>query len=186
MRSIIPLFSLALFASAPALSTEVVPVAAFRSVELRGGGTVDIVPGPTQRVTIVDGSGQYTRVHVDRDTLKIDACNGRCPSNYRLRVEVQSPHAPDLGVSGGGSIVARSGFAPQARLAAAVDGGGKVDARAVQAGSVNAAVNGGGEVVVFARSELTAAVNGGGTVRYVGRPQVTSAVQGGGTVRAVQ
>lgn len=186
MRSTIPLFALALAVSAPALSTELVPVPAFRSVELRGGGNVTVVPGPAQRVTIVDGSSQYTRVRVERDMLKIDACNGRCPSNYRLRIEIQSPHVPDLAVNGGGSIVAQPGFAPQSRLAAAVNGGGKVDSRAVQAGTVSAAVNGGGELVVSARSMLTAAVNGGGTVRYVGHPQVTSVVHGGGIVRAAQ
>lgn len=184
MRSLVPLFALALVASAPALSTELVPVPAFRSVELRGGGNVTVVPGPAQRVTIVEGSSQYTRIHVERDALKIDACNEHCPRNYRLRIEVQSPRAPDLGVSGGGSVMAQPGFAPQSHLAAAVDGGGKVDARAVQAGTVTAAVNGGGEVFVSARSMLTAAVNGGGTVRYAGHPQVTSAVHGGGAVRA--
>src|SRR4051795_4165715 len=99
MRSIIPLFALAFAVSAPALAAEVVPVPAFRSVELRGGGDVSIVPGPAQRVAIVEGRSQFTQVRVGRDgKLRIDACNNRCPRHYRLRIQVQSPRVPDLAV----------------------------------------------------------------------------------------
>ena len=80
MRSIIPLFAVALAVSASALATELVPVSPFRSVELRGGGNVVVVPGPVQRVTIVDGSSRFTRFRVERDgQLKIDTCNAQCP-----------------------------------------------------------------------------------------------------------
>src|SRR5438132_12062416 len=99
MRSIAPLFALALAISAPALATEVVPVAPFRSVELRGGGDVVVVPGPAQRVTILEGSTQFTRLRLESDgKLRIDACNESCPRTYRLRVEIQSPHVPPVGV----------------------------------------------------------------------------------------
>jgi hypothetical protein len=65
-------------------------------------------------------------------------------------------------------------------------GGGKVDMLAVSAGTVNAAVHGGGLVSVHARSNLSAAVNGGGEVRYAGNPAVTSAVSGGGAVHRIK
>jgi hypothetical protein len=58
-----------------------------------------------------------------------------------------------------------------------------IDARAVQASDVNAAVNGGGQLLVNARRSLNAAVNGGGAVRYTGNPQVSMAVRGGGAVQ---
>jgi hypothetical protein len=184
MRSMIPLFAAVLAVSAPALALEVVPVPSFRSVELRGGGDVLVRPGPVQRVTIVEGSTRFTRVRVGRDgRLTIDACNERCPHSYRLRVEIESPRVPDLAVAGGGVVHAAGGFAAQRDLAAAVNGGGKVDARAIDAIDVSAAVNGGGEVDVRPRSTLSAAVNGGGAIRYWGNPQVTSAVMGGGSVQ---
>lgn len=186
MRSFIPLFTLVFLASAPVLAAEVVSVPPFRSIELRGGGEVVVVPGPAQRVAIVDGSSQFTRVQVQPGgKLRIDACsNARCPQHYRLRVEIQSPRVPDLAVSGGGQITTGAGFAAQQQLAAAVHGGGRIDARTLQASSVTAAVSGGGEVVVHPRSSLTAAVNGGGMVRFLGHPQVTSVVHGGGLVRS--
>src|SRR5436309_893918 len=103
--------------AAPALAAEVVPVGQFRSVELRGGGFATVVPGPVQRVSIVEGSSQVTHMRVERDgQLRIDTCDDRCPANYRLRVEIQSPFVPNLGVSGGGGIVTQGGFRAQAHL----------------------------------------------------------------------
>jgi len=183
MRTIIPLLVLPLVASIPAIAAETVPVAPFNSVELRGGGQITVRPGPVQRITILDGSTAFTHVYMASDRrLRIDVCNNRCPRHYRLRVEVQSPNAPDLAVSGGGAIAVAGGYRPQPRLAAAVNGGGSIDARALSAANVSAAVNGGGNVVVNAQRSLSAAVNGGGAVRYIGNPRVSMAVRGGGMV----
>ena len=184
MRSIVPLFAVVFAASAPVLATEVVPVPQFRSVELRGGGAVTIVPGSSQRVTILEGTSQITSMRVDHGgKLEIDTCrSGQCPNAYRLRVEIQSVRVPDLAVNGGGLISTSAGFAPQSQLSAAVNGGGKIDARSIEATNVSAAVNGGGELMVRPRGALSAAVNGGGRVRYWGTPSVSSAIRGGGSV----
>jgi hypothetical protein len=183
MRLSLALITAVFAFAAPAFAAEVVPVPQFRSVELRGGGSVTLVPGPVQHVTIVEGSSQFTHMYVERDGhLRIDTCDARCPPVYRLRVEIQSPNVPDLGIAGGGAIVAQGGFRPQAHLAAAVNGGGHIDARAVEAAAVSAAVRGGGQILVRPRSSLAAAVNGGGLDRFWGNPQVTSAVRGGGAV----
>ena len=183
MRSTLPLFALALAVSAPVLATEVIPVAGFRSIQLVGGGIVNVAPGPTQRVTILEGSSRFTRMRVEPNgKLKIVTCDDRCPHTYRLRVEIQSPRVPDLAISGGGLINATGGFRPQPQVSVAINGGGKIDARAVEASNVSAAVNGGGEILVRPRSMLSAAVNGGGHVRYWGNPRVSMAVHGGGAV----
>src|SRR4029078_2081145 len=183
MRSYLPLFLAAFAASAPALATEVVPVPAFRSVQLRGGGEVSIRPGPVQRVTIVEGSARITRFRVERDgKLRIDVCDGNCPRQYRLRIDLQSPSAPDVAIAGGGLIRASGGFPAQRQLSAAVMSGGKIDMLAGSGGSVNAAVHGGGLISVRPRSSLSAAVNGGGQVRYAGNPTVSRRINGGGAV----
>ena len=183
MRSLLFLLPIAA-AAVPAIAAETVPVPAFRSVELRGGGDVVVRPGPAQRVTIVSGSSRFTGFHVTRyGQLRIDACNERCPQHYDLRIEIVSPHAPDLAIQGGGTIAAAPGFAPQSDLSAAVDGGGIIDLRAVAASSFNAAINGGGKILAGRSSVLAAAVNGGGEVRYSGNPEVSSAIHGGGNVR---
>ncbi|HWI87669.1 MAG TPA: DUF2807 domain-containing protein [Sphingomicrobium sp.] len=184
MRSLVPLFVFAIAAAAPVLAVEPVPVPTFRAIELHGGGMITIVPAEVQRVTLLEGSTQFTRVRVDREgKLVIDACNEQCPRSYHLQIQIESPHVLGVGVDGGGLINIGSGFAPQNELGVAVNGGGKIDARSIDAAHVGAAVNGGGQILVRARSALGATVNGGGEIRYWGNPVVASSIEGGGAVR---
>ena len=183
MRSILSLFAAALLTSVPALAAGLIDVPQFRSVELRGGGAVDVVPGPQERVAIIEGNSRFTQIYVENDgKLVINNCKEPCPAGYRLRVEVQSPIAPGLAVDGGGQIVTRGGFSMQQHLAAAVHGGGHIDARSIDAIHVSAAVDGGGNIAVHPRSTLSAAVNGGGHIRYDGNPTTAVAIRGGGDV----
>jgi hypothetical protein len=185
MPSIAPLFAAAFAAAAPALATEIVAVPQFRSVELRGGGTVEVVPAPVQRVTLLSGSRQFTDIRVLSDgRLQITtSCNARCPRNYPLNVRIEAPRVPDVAVSAGGTIVARPGFMPQPQVAAAVHAGGTIDLRALDAANVSAAVHAGGDIYVHARESLSAAVNAGGDIHYSGHPRVSIAVANGGDVR---
>lgn len=183
MRSILPLFAAALLTSIPALAAGLVDVPQFHSVELRGGGAVDVLPGPQERVAIIEGSSRFTHIYVKNDgQLVIDNCTQPCPQGYRLKVEVQSPRAPGLAVDGGGQIVTAQGFSLQQELAAAVRGGGHIDARSVDAVHVSAAVDGGGNIAVHPHGTLSAAVRGGGHIRYDGNPTTAIAIRGGGDV----
>ena len=183
MRSILPLFAITLVAAVPAIAAETVPVSSFRQIELRGGGNVFVRPAAVQRVTIVEGSGRVTSARVDRDgRLRIDACNGQCPRNYRLRMIIDTPNIEALAIKGGGTIVAARGFRHQRNFAAAIMGGGKLDARDIASTHVAAAVNGGGELLVSPIADLAGAVRGGGSIRYTGNPRVSSAVSGGGSI----
>ena len=183
MRSILPLFALTLVAAVPAIAAETVPVSSFRQIELRGGGNVIVRPAAVQRVTIVEGSSRVTRAQIVRDgRLQIDACNGQCPRGYRLRIVIDTPSIEALAIKGGGQISTARGFRAQRNLAAAVQGGGRIDARELAATRVAAAVNGGGELIVAPASDLAAAVRGGGSIRYSGNPRVSSAISGGGSI----
>lgn len=183
MRSTVLLLPLILAIAAPLCAAEVVAVPAFRSVELRGGGNVVVRPGPAQRVVVLNGSTQFTHFHMrGGGQLVIEACNDRCPRHYDLRIEIDSPHAPDVAIQGGGAIVAAPGFAPQPQLSAAIDGGGLIDVRSVAATKVGAAINGGGKILSGRSASLAAAVNGGGEVRYAASGNVSMAVRGGGSV----
>lgn len=185
MRSIILLFALALAPAAVALAAQPVPVPAFDSVQLNGGGDIDLVPGAVQRVTLLNGSTQFTSFQVRRNgELQIStSCDGRCPHNYDLHVQIESPRVPDVAVHAGGTITARPGFAPQRQISAAVSAGGTIDLRAVAANDVSAAINAGGDIFVRPRVSLSAAVHAGGDVHYSGNPQASMAVSDGGDVR---
>jgi hypothetical protein len=184
MRSILPLFAIAIAASTPALAVEPVAVPAFRAIQLHGGGIVTITPASVQRVTLLEGSTQFTRIQVDREgKLRIDACNERCPRNYNLRIQIETPSIMGLGVNGGGQMTTANGFASQREIGVAVNGGGKIDARSIDAAAVGAAVNGGGQILVRSNGTLGAAVRGGGEIVYWGNPNVATSIAGGGAVR---
>jgi hypothetical protein len=178
------MFALALVAAAPALADgQSVPVPAFTAVQLRGGGDLTIVPGPVQRVTIINGSRQFTTFRMrEGQQLDIDACNAQCPRNYNLRIRIESPIVPTVAVHAGGTIVAGRGFGPQREVVAAVSAGGTIDLRALNTEKAVAAVNAGGDIYIRPRASLVAAVSDGGDVHYSGNPAVTTAVQGGGNV----
>jgi hypothetical protein len=184
MRILLPFVIAALALPAQTRAAENVPVSPFRSVELRGGGDVDIVPGPVQRVIVLNGSTAYTSFRVENGgKLRIDACNSRCPRNYPLHIRIETPRMPDVAIEAGGTIIAARGFAPVREIAAAVSAGGTIDLRALAADEVSAAVNAGGDIYVRPRLKLSAAVNAGGDIHYSGNPSVSMAVSNGGEVR---
>lgn len=172
----------ALFATA-ASAQSTVPVGHFDSVELNGGGHVTFHYGAQQRVAITAGSAQITKFHIENgDKLVIDICDNNCPMQYDLQVDVTTPQIHGLAIQGGGHLDVAPGFPTQDKLSAAVQGGGKIEARALTVRSANAAVDGGGVISLNASDALMAAVNGGGDVRYAGNPRVTTAINGGGNV----
>lgn len=184
MRMFLPLtFAALLAAPSGGRAAETVAVPAFRSIDLRGGGQVVVVPGAVQRVTLIEGNTRLTRLSVDRrGRLTIEGCRNNCPRTYKLRIQIQSPSMPDAAISGGGSVRAGTGFRAQDKISAAIHGGGKIDLRAFEARSASVAISGGGEILVRARSSLSAAITGGGAIRYWGNPQISSVVRGGGWV----
>lgn len=185
--------ALAFAAAGTALSQMRVPVPKFEAVELNGGGRIVLRHGPVQRVTLLRGSTAVSRFEVDRPKIRtttdkdarltIRACEQRCPRDYRLEVEIEMPDIAALAVKGGGTIVVNGGFGRQDNLAAAVHGGGSIDARALAARNAAAAVKGGGALLVRAEQTLAATVQGGGGIRYWGDPSVVRSIQGGGSVQ---
>jgi hypothetical protein len=167
-----------------ASSGTVVPVPAFTSIELHGGGHAVLRHGAVQRVVILKGSTEYSEITVQNGSLNISPCKSwfSCPSHYDLEVEITTPSIPALNVHGGGELEAAGGFPRQNNLAVAVHGGGDVDIRSVAVDNVTATVNGGGELSVRAEKTLNATVHGGGELTYWGNPQVTSSIHGGGEV----
>jgi hypothetical protein len=162
---------------------EVVPVGHFDGVGLEGGGHVVVKHGPTQSVTILKGSTQYTTFKIRHDNvLEIKVCNADCPPVYDLEVEIVTPDLHSASIDGGGHITASTGFPEQDSFAAAIDGGGHIDMQTIAASTVHAAIDGGGHIEVTAKRTLNAAIDGGGSITYHGDPQVNSAIDGGGSV----
>jgi hypothetical protein len=172
------------FAVAVAAAQTAVPLAHFNTIELRGGGHVVLRHGAQQKVTLLQGSTQYTRFEMEHaGKLVIDTCNSDCPMHYDLEIEIVTPDIHGVAIDGGGAIESAPGFPTQGAITAAINGGGRIDMRNLAAANGTAAVDGGGHIEINASGHLTAAVNGGGNIRYVGNPQVTTAIDGGGSVQ---
>jgi hypothetical protein len=139
--------------------------------------------GVAQSVTILEGSTQFTRFHVKHDgQLLIDVCDDNCPRHYDLEIVIVTPRIDGVAVDGGGKIESDRSFGRQDAIGIAIQGGGHIDVRSIDAGHADAAVDGGGHIALRAEQSLEAAVNGGGNISYWGNPSVTSAVSGGGSV----
>lgn len=174
---------LTLVAVAFSAAAAVIPVSEFQSIALSDGGHVTVRYGAIQRVTLIKGDLQYTRVRVEGQRLLIGDTGRECPRGYRLEVEVVTPHVSRVSVSNGGSVRVLGAFPAQASIAAAVEQGGMVDVRSIAADSVTASVSSGGRIYTTARKALKANVASGGVITYWGDVEdVVQSVRDGGVV----
>lgn len=172
-----------MLAVAPAGAQTPLQLPAFSSIEVRNSGHVVLRPSQTQRVTLLKGSLEYTRIGVtDGGVLVIDRCNPDCPRGYQFEVEILTPNVSRVSLANGGWIRSEGSFARQADLVAQVMHGGTVDVRSMAVDRVNASVEQGGRILTAPRGSLLARVNQGGVIMYWGNPAVRSSVQHGGVV----
>jgi hypothetical protein len=183
MHEILRVLVATIFLLAPAPLQTGLQVAPFSSIELPKGGHVILQPSSSQRVTMVRGSLDYTRLRVtDRGALVIDKCFRKCPRGYRLELEILTPSLSRVSLANGGSIQSRGSFPRRSSLAVDVSHGGTIDVRSMVAQSVTASVNQGGRILTAPRASLVASVTHGGAILYWGDAQVTQSIDHGGVV----
>ncbi|MFL5463068.1 MAG: GIN domain-containing protein, partial [Gemmatimonadaceae bacterium] len=127
--------------AAPLSAQTRIQVGPFNSIEAPHGAHVVLRRAAIQRVNLVRGSLDYTRVTTDGGRLIIDRCFRKCPKDYRLELEILTPNVRGLFLANGGSIESRGGFPRQSDLAIAVSNGGTIDARSIVTDRVIATVN---------------------------------------------
>ena len=170
-------------ASPAATQTGIPLTASFSSVELRNGGKVNLIHGPSQRATLLKGDPEETSITIRNDgRLVIDRCPKRCSRRHELEVEVVTPALTAIGVAEGGTIQTRDNFPHQAAIELAVSQGGTIDIRSMAVANVTASVESGGRIFVKPATVLSAKVEQGGNVTYWGDPVVKSSVRFGGVV----
>lgn len=169
--------------SRPVGSQTVVPLGRFSSVELRNGGKVFLRHGPTQRLTLLKGSQDYTQVTIaGGERLVIDTCRNRCPRGYELEVEIVAPDIAGISIADGGTIEGRGSFPRREEIRVAVSNGGTIDIRSMTIDSVIASIDQGGRIFTKPQSAMIASVRQGGNITYWGDAQVISSVRHGGVV----
>ena len=159
----------------------VVATPSFKSIALRGGGKVTLRHGTEQKVTLIQGTTEHTTVSVQDERLVIDRCQ-RCSHDYKLVVEITTPDFEDLLVTDGGTIATQGTFPSRTSLRAAVEDGGTIDVRSVEAQSVAALVESGGRILTRPQKTLLGSISHGGVITYWGSPNVSSQVEDGGMV----
>ncbi|HYD14545.1 MAG TPA: DUF2807 domain-containing protein [Allosphingosinicella sp.] len=178
---LLPLAALLPAASAPAAVQD--GPAGFRSIELRGGGTVTVRYGATRTVTVRSGDPASRPIRDEGDRLVIDRCQPRCSHRQPFEVEIITPELAGLAVSDGGRIRVLGDFPAQPAVAASVSSGGMIDMRALEAGRLSAAVAHGGLIYARPRDTLAASISNGGLITYWGEAaSVSSTVRHGGAV----
>ena len=163
--------------------SESMSVASFRSVETRNGAHTILRHGPTQRVTFLKGSPDYSQVAIaSGGRLVIDKCRSKCPRGYELEVEIITPELARITVAQGGWLESRGSFARQAEIGVTVDNGGTIDIRSMSVESVTASVLGGGRILTKPISAMVASVVDGGNITYWGDARVTPSIEHGGVI----
>ena len=160
---------------------QTVPLAPFTSVELNGVKAV-LQYGSPQRVTLLKGSDDISLITVTDERLVIDKCRDKCPRGYELQVEIVTPLINSISVANGGRIESLGSFPLHTAMSLAVSQGGMIDARAISANNIAAAVNQGGRILAKPEMTMVASVRNGGVSTYWGNAQVTSSTQHGGAV----
>ena len=169
--------------SVPIVVQKVVPLTSFSSVELHDGGKAILHHGPTQRVTLLKGSLDYTRVTIaDGGRLVINRCKTECPRGYDLEIEIVTPDIARISVADGGTIQSRGSFPRQAEIGVAVNDGGTIDIRSMAVDSVTASVHSGGRIFTRPQTAMFASVVDGGVITYWGDARVSKSIKGGGVV----
>lgn len=155
------------------------PAGSFSEVELHSGGTIRIRHGATHGARVIAGDADaVSRRAVRPGRLSVTGCDTGC------ELELTTPGPLNaLSITGSGRIVLEGAFPSQPRLAAAINGAGRLDSRALPADAVVAAVDGRGTILTHARSGLVAATSGGGDIVYLGEPRVQASASGGGVIR---
>lgn len=153
-----------------------IPVGHFRSVELNDGGVVEVLHGPTRRVTILTGDVRPGRVRVDGERLVISG--GRA-----MRIKVVTPEISGAYVLNGGTLYTDGAFPAQAAIEARVEQGGTIDIRSIPAAAVTASVDSGGRIFTHPGETLAATIRSGGVVTYWGDVRVTKSIRDGGVVQ---
>ena len=169
----------------PVVSVEpqqAVSLAPFTSIELDGGVKAVLQYGSPQRVTILKGNGDLSRITVTQERLLIEKCRDKCPRGYELHVEIVTPSVNAISAANGGLIESRGNFPLQPAMSLAVRHGGTVDARAILANNITSAVNQGGRILAKPQMTMVASVSNGGVITYWGNAQVTSSTEHGGVV----
>lgn len=176
----------------------------FHSIDLRGVGTIDVLVGPRQSVSLKAPAAvlEAVKTTVTNDNLVIDTegLRGWRGGDPTLEVRITLPQLNSLALNGAGraSVTGLAGGATTMvvsgagdieasgqlqTLTARLNGAGRADLSRLSAETAAVQVNGAGQMDVMATRRLEAQLNGVGSIRYAGNPpELVTTINGVGSI----
>lgn len=121
-----------------------------------------------------EGSGDATVENFSGGDMEINGAGSGGVSLKGIKAERLA-----LVIKGSGDMDAAGGGKT---LVARIEGSGTIDAVKYRAKSVEASIDGSGDIKVHADESLKASINGAGNIGYEGKPKVAQSVNGAGSV----
>lgn len=155
----------------------------FERIIQKGESTLSLYYAPEQSIHIYGNQEAVRKIRfytVDNILFIVNNEGGENLENLRIRIG--SPIVPRIEMRGGGSFIVEEGFKPVKSLKCRIEAGGSLDASALQAASVYAFIQDGGNMQLHAETYLKGEVKDGGQISYKGDPEVQRMVAGDGRI----
>ncbi|MFP4527031.1 MAG: head GIN domain-containing protein [Candidatus Kapaibacterium sp.] len=138
-------------------------IEAFKSIDLRGNGTILISRGENVSLDIetFENLFEYINTHVEGDRLVISTRRALCPD--KLNFHITMPELENLVINGSGDVFTRD-VMPGDNIRFAINGSGDVRAE-VESKGVGIEIDGSGDVRIKGKTtKLLCQINGSGDV----------------------
>lgn len=173
----------------------------FTGIRIENSADVTVKEGAEPKCTISTDDNLLPLIltEVESDTLRIDS-KGSCSTSLGIKVVVEMPMLTSAEIHGSGSFIIREAVgetltlridgsgdivvAGEAdELKARINGSGDIRAADFKVRKADVAINGSGDIHVYATGELSAEVRGSGDIFYKGTPEsLHKAVFGSGDI----
>ncbi|WP_185974285.1 GIN domain-containing protein [Litoribacter populi] len=153
----------------------------FDKVHLTGGGRIHFIPSETYAVELKGHGVSDTEVKVEGNKLVLNNEGSSRKQNVDFYIYTKS--IIGIQINGGGTVEIEEGFEAVKRFDCVIQGGGKLALEALEIGTLDISILGGGAVTAQVEEEIQANIIGGGSIQYLGNPEVKSSIIGGGSVK---
>lgn len=153
----------------------------FEKVHLTGGANIHLIPSDSYAVELKGHGVSHTEVEVIRDKLHLT--NEGRSGNQKIDIYIYTPVITSIQINGGGTVEIEEGFQAVEKFECVIQGGGKLTLEALEIGSLDISILGGGAVTAHVEDNINASILGGGSIYYLGNPEVKSSVMGGGSIK---
>lgn len=177
----------------------------FENIVIKGSCNITITKGDSISLILRDYNNllNFIETKVENNRLIVSYKKGTCIRNSKLEITATMPHLKGIEIEGSGSVKVNGSFRePEINavisgsgdiflnttdtigtLKSVINGSGTIEAFNVVCNTVNAEINGSGDINVNVLNSLKATIAGSGNVTYKGYPKTDVKIRGSGEVK---